>query len=47
MVVLGRVSRPCILFIQVLENSCDDLGLGDEGQDPKSAAAGAEEGSVL
>jgi len=43
MVVLGRISRPCISFIQVLENSCDDLGLGDEGQDPKSAAARTEE----
>jgi hypothetical protein len=27
----------------VLENSCDDLGLGDEGQDAKSAATGTEE----
>jgi hypothetical protein len=43
MVVLGRISRPCILLIQVLENSCDDLGLGDEGQDPKLAATGTEE----
>ena len=44
MVDLGRSSRGCISFIQVLENSCDDLGLGDEGQDAKSAAAGTEEG---
>jgi len=43
MVVLGRITRPCISFIQVLENSCDDLGLGDEGQDSKSAATGTEE----
>lgn len=43
MVVLGRISRPCISFIQVLENSCDDVGLGDEGQDSKSAATGTEE----
>ena len=43
MVVLGRITRPCISFIQVLENSCDDLGLGDEGQDAKSAATGTQE----
>jgi hypothetical protein len=44
MAVLGRVSRASISFIQVLENSCDGLGLGDEGEDAKSAAAGTEEG---
>lgn len=43
MAVLGRISRRCISLIQVLENSCDLLGLGDEGNDLKFPAALTEE----
>ena len=33
-----------ISFIQVLENSCDHLGLGDEGDDSQPAATRTDEG---
>ncbi len=31
------------MFIEMVENPTDDLGLGDEGNDEKLAAAGTEE----
>ena len=34
---------PWVLFIEMVEDPSDDLGLGDEGNDDKLATAGTEE----
>ncbi len=38
-----RSARGWVLFIEMIENASDHLGLGDEGNDAKLVTAGTEE----